>query len=800
MKIKLLSILTCFIVLPGLFAQSTTAVFQESEEGTRASLKIQFEFSIPSDGTIGIASDDRYLYITWHNANKWLKMTFDGVPVGDYFSVSGMEGGLTSLTYDGQYFWGISHITPFLYKIDMDAEPPVLVNTFSLPMRSAFHCEYDPTADEGNGGLWIGPASSPDLTLVSKTGETLTTISKNTHGLSSIVGTAWENTIPGGPYLWTLNYASNEPVLLKQLKLPQGIQAKNNHNLTETIAAPAGNGGDMCVVKDIVKETTTLVVLLQNSKVVGLELEKLQIAPLDIGVYSLDLPGAFPMEEDYVISGKIKNYGTTTVKSFTLNYQVNNGEVKSQHFSGVTIAPSAEITFQHQDKAAPRLGSNTIKVWTSLPNGAEDQDTNNDTIEFTSVIYDKDNVVPRTVLLEGFTSSTCPPCVYGNVKLKEVLSQNNGLYALIKYQTNIPSPGDPYYTAEVGERFSHYGVSGVPHIVLDGTIGESTSDLTNELLEQLQSLPAFVKLNVDVSVQDDIVSATARINSTINLSNPDIKLFITVIEKVTTQNIGTNGEKEFNQVMKKFMPEAGGIGVGNIIANTDAIFQQKWEFKGNYRKPAGGSDPINHDIEHSIEDFDNLQVIAWIQNVKTKEIYQAASADAPPATLRTVNFHTIEEYGGTLTASINGNSVESGTPVEIGAEMIFVAAPATGYRIKEWKINNEAVSDNTSPELRITVENKKTTITVEFEDPTSINAPLFQDIKLYPNPVQNELTISGIEQVNKIILSDISGKSIKEIGNNASLLTIDMGGLAKGVYIITLYTADGEKGVYKIVK
>jgi hypothetical protein len=39
--------------------------------------------------------------------------------------------------------------------------------------------------------------------------------------------------------------------------------------------------------------------------------------------------------------------------------------------------------------------------------------------------------------------------------------------------------------------------------------------------------------------------------------------------------------------------------------------------------PNNAGDPINHAIEHSVENFDNLFVVWWIQNMKTKEVTQA---------------------------------------------------------------------------------------------------------------------------------------------------------------------------------
>jgi hypothetical protein len=47
-------------------------------------------------------------------------------------------------------------------------------------------------------------------------------------------------------------------------------------------------------------------------------------------------------------------------------------------------------------------------------------------------------------------------------------------------------------------------------------------------------------------------------------------------------------------------------------------------FKGNYRLPISANDPIDHSKEHSVENFDNLQVLVWTQELSTKEVLNSA--------------------------------------------------------------------------------------------------------------------------------------------------------------------------------
>ncbi|HOS16456.1 MAG TPA: T9SS type A sorting domain-containing protein, partial [Bacteroidales bacterium] len=52
-----------------------------------------------------------------------------------------------------------------------------------------------------------------------------------------------------------------------------------------------------------------------------------------------------------------------------------------------------------------------------------------------------------------------------------------------------------------------------------------------------------------------------------------------------------------------------------------------YEFKGEYRRPFNANSPINHDIEHSVEDFYDLMLVYWIQDYNTKEVLQSGKVD-----------------------------------------------------------------------------------------------------------------------------------------------------------------------------
>ncbi|MEQ8360468.1 MAG: T9SS type A sorting domain-containing protein [Cytophagales bacterium] len=107
--------------------------------------------------------------------------------------------------------------------------------------------------------------------------------------------------------------------------------------------------------------------------------------PNDIGVASLDSPGTFFCSGNYNLVTTVQNYGTNQVNNYTVNWTWNGTPetpilvttpLDTINGSG---ANSAQITLGNK----LITGTNTLKVWTSVPNGAVDTVNVNDTLEVT---------------------------------------------------------------------------------------------------------------------------------------------------------------------------------------------------------------------------------------------------------------------------------------------------------------------------------------------------------------------------------------------------------------------------------
>ena len=166
----------------------------------------------------------------------------------------------------------------------------------------------------------------------------------------------------------------------------------------------------------------------------------------------------------------------------------------------------------------------------------------------------------------------------------------------------------------------------------------------------------------------------------------------------------------------------------------------------------------------------------------------------------TVTF-SVDGAGGTLKATADGVAETETSPitVEHGKTVTFIATPAAGYRIKEWKLGEEVIAEaGTNTEYTLTVT-KLAAVTVSFEpkkalltleagkntvkvkaktkDGSAIKVEGCNETEL-ANDAETTLTVTNPERklalIGDIIELNCSGE---EFGSNRPLIALDVTGL-----------------------
>ena len=323
------------------------------------------------------------------------------------------------------------------------------------------------------------------------------------------------------------------------------------------------------------------------------------------------------------VSGKLQNMGTTTVTSMDVNYSVDGGATVTESLSGLSLATGDYYDFNHGTTWSPTAaGVYDIAVWATNINGASDMNTANDMVSGQVTVYD--NATIKRPMLESFTSSTCGPCVAGNVNVASVLTAySDDQYSLLKYQMSWPGSGDPYYTLEGGDRRTYYNVNAVPDFILDGNVWQgNSSSLLNSQVDAVLANPAFAEISSYFTVTGQTVDITVSINPIGDFAN-SLTLYTAIYEIKTYNNVGSNGETEFGNVMKKMVPGSMGFALPTLQTGVTVVENFSHTFQGSYTLPPDANSPIDHTTQHSIEDFNNLGVVTWIQDDATKEVIQS---------------------------------------------------------------------------------------------------------------------------------------------------------------------------------
>ncbi|KAB1063387.1 T9SS type A sorting domain-containing protein [Salibacter halophilus] len=345
----------------------------------------------------------------------------------------------------------------------------------------------------------------------------------------------------------------------------------------------------------------------------------------DVALSSLTIDDYLPSANaPFSINGEVRNMGSATLNNFDINYTINGGSVESNTISNLTINTFNSDAFNNNNTWSPSsTGAYTIKAWVSNPNGSTDGDNSNDTL--TKTVEVVDTVIQRMPFYEVFTSSTCGPCRPGNENFHNTLANYEGEFVALKYQQNFPGTGDPYATDESVNRRNYYSINSIPRMEIDGGWDENANAFDISLHNDARAVPSFVSIDIEYDLVPDSqkVYYDIDVESFTNLGNNN--LYIAIVEDTTTDNVKTNGETEFFQVMKKMIPDENGQSI-SLSQGSQENISGNYVFEGDYRLPADGQsgNRINHLTEHSVEDFESLYVIAWVQNSTTNEVHQAA--------------------------------------------------------------------------------------------------------------------------------------------------------------------------------
>ncbi|MDA0834089.1 MAG: hypothetical protein O2955_06895 [Planctomycetota bacterium] len=239
----------------------------------------------------------------------------------------------------------------------------------------------------------------------------------------------------------------------------------------------------------------------------------------------------------------------------------------------------------------------------------------------------------RVQLVELFTGAECPPCVAADVAtggLEVAFSPSDLL--VIRYHQHIPGP-DPLSNEDSEARFNYYPIRGTPAAFLDGKPVEGVGGYLpqtlsgyNRLKEEIvKKLGDASEITIDLKASGTApdFSVSANVGG-LPAEVGDLRLRIVLAEK-EVHFLAGNGIRFHEMVVRAMLGGAEGIAVTADkpdVQQSINVDELKTRL-GNYLKAF----EEGQDVEFSDKplDLNNLQIVAFVQSDKTKEILQAVS-------------------------------------------------------------------------------------------------------------------------------------------------------------------------------
>ncbi len=222
--------------------------------------------------------------------------------------------------------------------------------------------------------------------------------------------------------------------------------------------------------------------------------------------------------------------------------------------------------------------------------------------------------VQKRVLVEHFTQASCPPCAAQNPAFNNMLFDNWEKLVTIKYQTSWPGfdPMNEQNPDEVQSRVDYYGVTGVPNVIMGGTLDAGTAgQATVGQIDNIHAEMTPIEMDMSHSISADLdsmfITAVIKNVSAEEFNPGNTVAHISIIEQelIFPEPPGSTDEADFYNVMRKMLPNANGTSLGAIAAGDSTVLE------------------FAVALPDYIYDYSQLGAIGFVQNNSSQEVYQS---------------------------------------------------------------------------------------------------------------------------------------------------------------------------------
>jgi len=259
----------------------------------------------------------------------------------------------------------------------------------------------------------------------------------------------------------------------------------------------------------------------------------------------------------------------------------------------------------------------------------------------------------RVVLLELFTSSGCPPCVAGDLALDRLLEEHSSKeLAVLAYHMHAGSP-DPMATWSSMARMRFYETRGAPTFFVDGKKASEEGGNARKAdaihrklqkkIEQQRGESSEISLQASAIRRGDTLDVEIRIRpAEVFESSEGLVLHVALVERML-QYTGSNGIDHHPMVVRQVLGEGEGIPLPSL--QKPSTFQEKFSIEAVQSRVldhleaaeqelAGRGGWRGFDRKMHVIDPDQLLLVAFVQNPRSRAVLQAIVVEPRPAGTR----------------------------------------------------------------------------------------------------------------------------------------------------------------------
>ena len=238
----------------------------------------------------------------------------------------------------------------------------------------------------------------------------------------------------------------------------------------------------------------------------------------------------------------------------------------------------------------------------------------------------------RVVLAELFTGAGCEPCVAADLTFDAAATHfARKDVAIVVYHQHVPKP-DPLTNAAGIARANLYGVKGTPNFAIDGEVpaggggprssAEGVWKRIDALIEKELDTPPETKLTLEAARKENVVEVSASFDPSSSLM-PEAKLFVVLVEDDVRYS-GENGIRFHAMVARAVSENPRAVfNLDTITADNRKELDDFEEHSERFGKTKFHDKPVAMDAAH-------LGIVAFVQDIKTKKVLQAAYRGLQP--------------------------------------------------------------------------------------------------------------------------------------------------------------------------